>query len=113
MKKTKINRLYDLYVDNPAIKDQEAAELLDTDYRAIGVMKRRLRDHGYIQIKDNSEVSILMPYKDQAEKGIGGLRLEVVLEMLEYYREDFRGQETFAERMKVGREIRLLLDMIR
>lgn len=54
-----------------------------------------------------------MPYKDQAEKGIGGLRLEVVLEMLEYYREDFRGQETFAERMKVGREIRLLLDMIR
>lgn len=33
MKKTKINRLYDLYVDNPAIKDQEAAELLDTDYR--------------------------------------------------------------------------------
>lgn len=54
-----------------------------------------------------------MPYKDQAEKGISGLRLEVVLEMLEYYREDFRGQETFAERMKVGREIRLLLDMIR
>ena len=49
MKKTKINRLYDLYVDNPAIKDQEAAELLDTDYRAIGTMKRRLRDHGYIQ----------------------------------------------------------------
>lgn len=75
MKKTKINRLYDLYVDNPAIKDQEAAELLDTDYRAIGTMKRRLRDHGYIQIEDNSEVSILMPYKDQAEKGIGGLRL--------------------------------------
>lgn len=95
MKKTKINRL------------------LDTDYRTIGTMKRRLRDHGYIQIEDNSEVSILMPYKDQAEKGIGGLRLEVVLEMLEYYREDFRGQETFAERMKVGREIRLLLDMIR
>lgn len=30
MKKTKINRLYDLYVDNRAIKDQEAAELLDT-----------------------------------------------------------------------------------
>lgn len=68
MKKTKINRLYDLYVDNPAIKDQEAAELLDTDYRAIGTMKRRLRDHGYIQIEDNSEVTILMPYKDQSEK---------------------------------------------
>lgn len=113
MKKTKINKLYDLYVENPTIRDQEAAELLETDYRAVGVMKRRLRDHGYIQIENNSEVTILTPYKNQEDKSVSGLRLEVVLEMLEYYREDFRGQETFAERMKVGREIRLLLDMIR
>ena len=54
MKKTKINRLYDLYVDNPAIKDQEAAELLDTDTSKSRITAKYLSSYR-IKIKQKKE----------------------------------------------------------
>lgn len=42
MKKTKINRLYDLYVDNPAIKDQERRRLY-----CLNAQDARITDTAY------------------------------------------------------------------
>lgn len=108
----KIKMLYDLYSENPKITNTEAAELLDTSPQAISVTQKRLIEKGCLSVGSDG-AKIIAPFAKTQAATNSIFKNEVVLEMINCYLEDFHGQETFSERIKVGREIRLLLDMIR
>lgn len=108
----KIKMLYDLYSENPKITNTEAAELLDTSPQVISVIQKRLIKKGCVSVGPY-DVKVVAPFVEPQYTTNSIFKNEVVLEMINCYLEDFHGQETFSERIKVGREIRLLLDMIR
>lgn len=114
MKISKINQLYNLYEENPHITNQEAAETLDVSERMIRTMKYRLKSAGYIDpATEDGSVLITKPFRETpASLSANAMKADIYTEMIEAYMEDFRAQTTFADRLAVGREIRLLLEKL-
>lgn len=119
MKKSKMGMLYDLYVQNPEISNAEAADVLDVSNETLRTMKSRLSKAGSIEVNEDGTVTVLEPHRGSAAAMMmepasarGSYKAEVYYEMVETYLDDFRQQSTFADRLAVGREIRLLLDKL-
>ncbi len=111
MVQTKIGMLHALYTEDPACTNAEACELLGVDSQMLRTMKNRLKNQGYIHVENNGEVTILKPYR-QAVITKSNRKAEIYAEMVEAYLGDFRQQTTFDDRLRVGREIRLLLEKV-
>lgn len=119
MKKSKIGMLYDLYVQNPQITNDEAADILDVTNETLRSMKRRLKETGNIQVDDDGTVTAHEPKRGSEAAMImepvasrGSYKAKVYHEMVSTYMEDFRQQSTFNDRLAVGREIRRLLEKL-
>lgn len=106
-----IERLYHALEKNPALSNAELAELLGCPEVSVRVYKKRLRDRGFIGQDENGQITILAPFEGQV-RCRKGRKFEVYSEMLEFYMEDFRAATGFADRVLIGREIRLLLEKI-
>ncbi len=104
---TKIEMLYNLYTEHPEISSKDAAEITGIDVNNISVYRQRLKDKGVIDFKPSGSVIIVKPYHDTPDQSY---KSEIYREMVDAYMDDFRGQSTFADRLAVGREIRLLLE---
>jgi len=88
--------------DNAAI-----AEYLDWDVSRVRLLKSKLKAKGVIASIDG----VLTAIAEYKELGTGpSTKHSIYTEMLDYYMEDFRQQTNFTDRMRVGREIRLLLE---
>ena len=111
MRKSVMENLYNLYVENPKTSNMEACEILGVDNGTIRTSKYRLKQSGYIESVSEDEVVILKPYKTTKATYNQG-KSEVITEMIDVYLEDFREQTTFVDRLQVGREIRLLLEKL-
>mgnify|MGYP000370639460 CR=1 FL=1 len=109
-KLSKINQLYNLYAEDPQLTNEDAIQALNAPSSLIRNMKYRLKTGGYIDVKDDGTVEILKPFRETRENAACSLKSDVYSEMIDTYLEDFRAQTTFADRLAVGREIRLLLD---
>lgn len=108
---TKQEQLYNLYVENPSISNGDAAELLGVDNNFVRTVKNRLKNAGYIDYHEGSNgVTVLKPYKESTTSMQSQLKAEIYREMLATYMEDFKSQTTFDDRIRVGREIRLILE---
>lgn len=110
--KSKIHMFYDLLVENPDITNLEAAEILDCTNKYVSSMRERLEQQGYIQRMGPKKVAIIKPYTAMEESATSGYKASIYLEMIEAYMCDFRSQQTFNDRLAVGREIRLLLEKL-
>lgn len=109
---SKMQKLYNMYIETPRITNADAAAALDISETMLRTMKTRLKQAGYIDT-DNGEVLILKPYRGAANNTVANtMKVGIYTEMIETYMEDFREQTTFADRLAVGREIRLLLDKL-
>lgn len=119
MKKSKIGMLYDLYVQNPQITNEEAADILDVSNETLRSMKRRLKAAGNIRVNEDGTVTAQEPHRGSDAAMIlepiasrGSYKSEVYHEMVDTYMDDFRQQSTFNDRLAVGREIRRLLEKL-
>lgn len=110
MKKSKIATLYDAYVENPNLTNVEAEKIVDADNHVVRTMKHRLNVAGYIRTEEDGSVTVLRPFRATGTVSGGGFKATIYEEMVEAYMEDFRQQATFADRLAVGREIRLILE---
>lgn len=107
---SKIAQLYNLYVADETTSNEDAAQAIGTTNGIVRTMKYRLKAAGYIDLKEDGTVEILKPFREAATTSTNSMKAEVYSEMIETYLGDFREQTTFADRLAVGREIRLLLD---
>lgn len=80
---SKIEAMYRYYKANPAASNGEVGQALGLSGDMVRTYKNRLKRNGLIYT-----------------------------EMIDTYMGDFRGQDTFADRLAVGREIRLLLEKL-
>lgn len=107
---SKLEQLYHLYEDKPDLSTEEACSLLSfEDKHCIYEYRKRLKGRGLIDFNEDGSVVVLKPYKEPPVVSVsdkGG----IYREMVSLYMDDFREQTTFADRLLVGREIRLLLD---
>lgn len=107
-KLSKMEQLFNLFLDNPSIKNADAAEELGVPEPSIRTMKYRMKKNGYICTDIDGGVVPLKPYKEDVEKPVS-LKAQIYREMLDIYMQDFRDAETFRDRLEVGQEIRLIL----
>ena len=106
-----IEQLYNHYMENPTASNEQACDALKLDSQTLRTYKSRLKRRGLIGVKQDGSIEMLRPYREiQSEQR--GFKYEVYEEMVETYLDDFRKQGTFADRLAVGREIRLLLERI-
>lgn len=109
MAESKISRVYKVFAEHPSFKDAEVAELMgDISEDMVTVYRHRLKKQGFIDFDPYAVggVTILKPYKNEPK----GMKQRVYEEMVDTYMDDFRVQQTFADRLAVGREIRLILE---
>ncbi|MFR4383305.1 MAG: hypothetical protein ACLT4X_02870 [Phascolarctobacterium sp.] len=107
MAESKISRVYKVFAEHPSFKDVEVAEVMgDITEDMVCVYRHRLKNQGYVEFNPTGGVNILKPYKGESK----GLKQRVYEEMVDTYMDDFRAQQTFADRLAVGREIRLILE---
>lgn len=107
-KTSKIEAMYRFYQTNPAASNAEVSKELGITYAMVRTYKNRLKNNGLIYIEDDGRVSTEPdPDFTSAERTY---KSDIYQEMIDTYMGDFRSQDTFADRLAVGREIRLLLD---
>lgn len=107
MAESKISRVYNVLAEHPTYTSAEvSAHMGDISAEVVRQYRSRLYKQGVIDFDDDHSVIILKPFK-AIDKGI---KQQVYEEMIDTYMDDFRAQNTFADRLAVGREIRLILD---
>lgn len=109
---SELERLYNYLMDNPTASNTEIADALGMSYGAAKSYVHRLKSKGLIEIgyEGTSRVcTITKEYPIQSVRKPRSYKQEVYVELVEGYREDFRECVTFEERLKVGREIRIIL----
>lgn len=102
-------KVYDYIKENPNTSYQEIEEALQMK-SAARVYVFRLRQRGVLKGDLENGFEIVDEYNPEKEPT---MKKDIYLEMIEIYLEDFREADSFNERLKVGKEIRLLLDQIR
>lgn len=109
-----------LLAKNPKITNAEAAELLGTTTRMASIYRCRLRQKGFIYYTNTSEaVQILKlppaeePIADTLDRAeVAVYRADTIQLMIEKFMDDFENAERYKDRIEIGREIRLLLEML-
>lgn len=111
-KVTVLERLYDYLADNPRATNRDIANDLGINYDVVRVYVNRLKVKGLIEIKFEGTTrvcEIVKEYPTSISRKPKTYKQEVYYELVEGYRRDFRDCVTFDERLKVGREIRIIL----
>lgn len=107
---SKIEAMYRFYKANPAASNGEVGQALGLSGDMVRTYKNRLKRNGLIYIEDDGRVSTEPePDFSSVERTY---KSDIYVEMIDTYMGDFRGQDTFADRLAVGREIRLLLEKL-
>ena len=109
-----------LIVKNPKITNAEAAELLGTTTRMASIYRCRLRQKGYIYYTDSSaaiQVLKTPPTTEEIDETasraeVAVYRADTIQLMIEKFMDDFENAERYKDRIEIGREIRLLLEML-
>lgn len=109
-----------LIVKNPKITNAEAAELLGTTTRMASIYRCRLRQKGYIYYTDSSaaiQVLKTLPATEEIDETVSRAevavyRADTIQLMIEKFMDDFENAERYKDRIEIGREIRLLLEML-
>lgn len=104
-------KLFNMYAENPALKNKDAAEMLGIPETAQRKYKCLLRQRGFIDTDNEGNVIILREMRAKTGQPLS-FKGEIYVEMIDTYMEDFRNQTTFADRLAVGREIRLILEKL-
>ena len=109
---TELERLYDYLKEYPKATYVEISDALGISYGAARNYVHRLKDKGLIKVgyEGTARVySITKEYPVSKARKPKTYKQEVYVELVEGYREDFRECASFEERLKVGREIRIIL----
>ncbi len=109
---TELERLYNYLMDNPTASNTEISDALGVSYGAAKSYVHKLKTKGLIEIgyEGASRVcTIAKEYPVSSTRKPRSYKQEVYVELVEGYREDFRECVTFEEKLKVGREIRIIL----
>lgn len=118
MNKSNAELVYDLIVEDPIISNSEIEELLNLPFDTAKTYIYRLKDRGFIKEIDSLEgrkFEIIKPFYDRrliTKKITSKEKQSYYEEMIEVYMEDFRVCSTFDDRLRVGREIRLLIEKL-
>lgn len=111
-KVTALERVYDYLADNPSATNRDVADDLDINYDVVKAYINRLKVKGLIEVKFEGTTrvcEIVKEYPTSMPRKPKTYKQEVYYELVEGYRQDFRECMTFDERLKVGREIRIIL----
>lgn len=109
---TYLEKVYDYLIDNPRASNREISDDLRLDYNVIKSYVSRLKNKGLVGIHYDGKTrvcEIATEYPVSYARKPKSYKHEVYIELVESYREDFRECVTFDERLKVGREIRIIL----
>ena len=109
---TELERLYDYLKEYPKATNTEISDALGISYGAAKNYVYRLKGKGLIEIgyEGTTRVcTIAKEYPVSSARKPRTYKQEVYVELVEGYREDFRECASFEERLKVGREIRIIL----
>lgn len=111
-KVTDLERVYDYLADNPSASNRDVANDLGINYDVVRVYINRLKVKGLIEVKFEGATrvcEIAKEFPTSTPRKPKTYKQEVYYELVEGYRQDFRDCVTFDERLKVGREIRIIL----
>lgn len=117
MKKSDIELVYDYLIDNPTSTNREIEINLELSEGVAKTYISRLVDRGFIEktINENGKrkIKIIQEFEDRrVYKKKLSTKFQYYQEMIDIYMEDFREADTFNDRLRVGREIRLLVEKI-
>lgn len=102
--------IFDEILKNPSISNKEIEKLTGLNENLVKVTVHRLKKLGMIDCKDENgkrEFVVLNSFSnDQSEKKV------LYEDMIDIYMNDFVSASTFEDRLKVGREIRLLIEKL-
>lgn len=111
-KLTNLERVYDYLIDNPKATNREISDDLRLDYNVSKTYVNRLKNKGLIEIHFDGKTrvrEITKEYPATNTRRPKTYKQEVYIELVDGYREDFRDAECFDDRLKIGREIRIIL----
>lgn len=109
---TNQERVYDYLTDNPKATNGEISDNLMIDYDTVKSNIWKLKNKGLIEVRFEGATricEIVKEYPISIPRKPKTYKQEVYTELVEGYRQDFRECVTFDERLKVGREIRIIL----
>ena len=109
---TNQERVYDYLADNPKATNGEISDNLMIDYDTVKSNIWKLKNKGLIEVRFEGATricEIVKEYPTSIPRKPKTYKQEVYTELVEGYRQDFRECVTFDERLKVGREIRIIL----
>lgn len=112
---TLYERVYDYISDNPTSSNSEIANDLNAEYRTVKEYILRLKNRGLIEVnydEDGERVIKIIDELPAVKAKPKTYKQEVYYEMIETYRLDFKEASCFDDRLKVGREIRRILNDI-
>ena len=102
--------IFDEILKNPSISNKEIEKLMGFNENLVKVNIHRRKKLGMIDCKDENgkrEFIILSSFSNnQSEKKA------LYEDMIDIYMNDFINASTFEDRLKVGREIRLLIEKL-
>ncbi|WAW15422.1 winged helix-turn-helix domain-containing protein [Peptostreptococcus equinus] len=112
MKGTALEKVYDYVAENPEATNDDIAHEVGIDYGTSKTYVNRLKARGLIDTVYEGGLRTIHILKDYPLPNIRPktFKQEIYTEMVEAYAEDFKQCETFEERLKVGREIRIILN---
>lgn len=111
MKMTTFEKFYNYLVENPKATNPEICKALDLDNQVCKTYLNRLKVKGLIDTEYEGSMRKIQILKDYPIPKVRPktFKQAIFTEMVEIYADDFKMCETFEERLKVGREIRILL----
>lgn len=114
---TNIEKLYSEVSKNGDLTNEQYAELTGISYNNVKAYISRLKKQGYFDItypdnKRSIEVIQDYDYSNPIEVKMNSYKSEVYQEMLEIYMDDFRNASTLDDRLRLGREIRLIIEKL-
>lgn len=102
--------IFDEILKNPSISNKEIEKNTGLNENLVKVTVHRLKKLGMIDCKDENgkrEFVVLNSFSNnQSEKKV------LYEDMIDIYMNDFINASTFEDRLKVGREIRLLIEKL-
>ena len=108
-KQTKINQLYNAYLDNPFLSISQAADMLATSASTVRIMRSRLIDKGFIE---EGEVVICRPFEGRfCEISPLSWKAEILRELIELAMDDVRHIADPKDKLPYIQEIRAMLKM--
>lgn len=111
-KQTKINQLYNAYLDNPFLSISQASDMLAASASTVRIMRSRLIDKGFIEEGEDGEVVICRPFEGRfCEISPLSWKAEILRELIELAMDDVRHIADPKDKLPYIQEIRAMLKM--